>query len=178
MEELIKKIAANNKEFAVGALLVPSHGVPREILMIDRKSVRECSPQMQELFSIIDSWHDGVNGQSIVNPETLPELYSDPNILRAIELTAENYKPIPPSDASDWNRTAMFAREEGGLGLFLFWWEDDDDIEPAIVEVNGGTIRLYRDVMSCLREVALNETDGRGDQIYDRLEQQRGTLSD
>ncbi len=176
MEELIEKIMSDNREFGIDTEPTPASETPAKILMIDQETTRKCSPQMVDLFSIIGSWSDGLKGQSIINPKDLAEVYADRDVSRAIELAAENYKPVPPSDSSDWSRTALFAKEENGLGLFLFWWENRDDDEPAIIEINGGTIVIYRDLVGCLREVAFNEVDPRGDDLYAQLEGERGTL--
>lgn len=178
MEDLIKKIAAENEEFGEKSALIPSEGTPESILMIDQKTIRKCSPQMKEFFSIVEEWNNGIKGQSVVNPKDLSAIYKDVDVSQAINLASENYKPVPPSDATDWDRTALFAKEDGGLGLFLYWWENEENVEPSLVEINGGTIVFYKDILSCLREVSSGEADLSGEEIYSRLERQRGTLGD
>lgn len=179
MHDLFKKIYDKNAEF--GSPQIMSKGQPPDtILMIDRVTRKPLSPQMRDFCSFALTWTNGLTGLDVVDPNTLEELYANPDVKESIDLKAEDYKPLPPSDPSDWKRTALLALEEGGqgLGLCFYWWKSDVDIEPCIVFISGGTINVFVDLKEYAEHLANGTFPEQGDAIYQQLEQDRGTLSD
>ncbi|MGA1804997.1 MULTISPECIES: hypothetical protein [Rhizobium] len=116
----------------------------------------------------------------VVDPNKLEELYSNPDVKESIDLKAEDYKPLPPSDPSDWRRMALLALKDGGrgLGLCFYWWKSDADTEPCIVFISGGTINVFVDLEEYAEHLANGTFPEQGDAIYQQLAQDRGTLSD
>ncbi|MBO9188156.1 hypothetical protein ACQZ4Y_24465 [Rhizobium sp. L80/93] len=179
MLDLLNKIYEKNEE--CGFSQTVSQGQPPEtILMIDRVTRKPLSPQMRDFYSFALTWTEGLTGLDVADPNTLEELYANSDVKESIDLKAEDYKPLPPSDPSDWRRTALLALEDGGqgLGLCFYWWKSDAYTEPCIVFISGGTINVFVDLEEYAEHLANGTFPEQGDAIYQQLEQDRGTLSD
>lgn len=178
MEELVRELEKRNQEWGEPQYLTSGLETGETILMIDGETQRPFSPQMHEFYEIVSAWEAGFWGATSFNPVDLVKLYTEPDIKRAINLVSEYYHPLPPSREEDWERTAIFAKEDDGNGLILFWWHEVNGVEPALVSVFGGDIKIFADLDELLRYAVSGEFSERGDAIYASLEKQRGTLSD
>lgn len=175
MKKLLELIYQKNEELGY-AQRIENESSTSKILMIDGKTSREASSLMLELFTFATSWAEGLSGMSMLNPNTLESAYQNEAIKTKLDLTSENYKPLPPSDPSDWNRTAVLASEEFGLGLVLLWWRAPSVEEPSVVVISGGDVKVFFDLMEYLEYLAHGVFPEKGDEIYTNLEQNRGRL--
>lgn len=150
---------------------------PNRLLMIDGKTTRAVTPMVASLYEFATTWTQGFSGMSLVDPNALEATYNAEDVEQALSLTAENYQPLPPSDPSDWARTALLAREEFGLGLVLLWWEVEQTPEPAVISISGGNTKVFADLTEYAEYLAHGHFPERGEKIYTLLETKRGTLS-
>ncbi|MDP0929479.1 hypothetical protein Q0601_20025 [Paracoccus onubensis] len=178
MEKLINEIRKKNDEWGDSHRMEATGDISGQILMIDEKTYRSLSQQMRDYYTIVSTWENGLLGKTSYPPSQLKELYKQDDVKEVINLIAENYRPVPPSDNSDWNRTAIFAKEQGGLGVTFYWWRNANDDEPAIISISGGDVKIFADLLEYLKYLAYNEFSEAGDAIYSDLERERGTLSD
>lgn len=176
MQEMLSEIFTTNKEYGVNQKLTKSR-IPTYILMIDRETERPVSPYLKDVYTYATEWTNGFFGMDLVDPNTLADVYSDPWVSESIRLTAENYLPLPPSLPSDWQKTAVFAKERDGLGLVFLWWHKTDEDEPAIVSIEGGSIDVFYDIREMLKFLSHGDFPERGQDLYRKLETERGTLS-
>lgn len=175
MIELLNKIYQKNQEFEFDQVIAKGKP-PESILMIDGVTRKPLSPQMRDLYNFALTWKEGLTGQDVVDPNTLAELYETARTKRSLELTAQYMGPIPPSDPSDWQRTAILAVSEGGQdGFSFFWWKSEHDIEPCVIFISGGTVEFYADLNELVEYLANGTFPEQGDAIYTRLEEERGS---
>jgi hypothetical protein len=177
MRDLLKKLYDKNAEFGWDQE-ISNRPLPDRILMIDEATRRLISPQMRALYDFATSWKEAITGFDIVDPGMLDDAYENKDIAESIALKAEDYKPVPPSDPTDWSRTALLAVEDGGrgLGLCFYWWKHDSDVEPCVIYISGGTVMIFIDLTECAEYLANGTFPERGDQILKELRNQRGTL--
>ena len=176
LKNLFRTIYERNEQLGEDQFLERG-SIPENILMIDQATRKPLSPQMVALYEFGTKWDRGLFGMDLADPKSLLVKYQEEWLAQSISLMAENYLPLPPSDPSDAERTALLASEASGLGLLLMWWRSDTHLEPAIVSAEGGSIRVFGNIEEMARFLALGDTPVDGEKIYDALEQERGTLS-
>lgn len=176
MQEKFQLLFEKNKE--LGFEQDKSQSVfPDKVLMIDNISLRQISPQMREIYSYATNWKEAFTGKDLLDPTKISEIYNREEIQQLIELTAENYKPVPPSDKTDWPSTMLFAVESGGLGAVYLWWKDEKIDEPSVVSISGGDIKVFIDLNEFIDFLVYGNFPERGDELYSWFEKTRGTLS-
>jgi hypothetical protein len=119
MEQVLLHLFQKNAEYGFEQRL-KSGAIPEAVIMINQITRKLVSHAMAKVYKFAMSWTEAFTGKDLLDPTLLAKTYAQPDIQELIDLTAENYNPVPPSDPSDRTRTMLFAAERGGLGsVFL-----------------------------------------------------------
>ena len=121
--------------------------------MIDGKTKRLTSDEMRAFFQFIREWNGAFFGKNIVAIESIETLLHDVEIIRAIESDMD-FGVIPPRSGSD-DLTAMsiFAVDPDELKFTFFWWRNDGEDEPLIIDYDDGSTNIFaslREFITCL----------------------------